>query len=60
MKVYVLVGHQREGSYCHAIAQMAVDTIKEINGVDLIVGNEHKLKILDYLDGLEKKESPFC
>jgi threonylcarbamoyladenosine tRNA methylthiotransferase MtaB len=39
-------------------AQMAVDTIKEINGVDLIVGNEHKLKILDYLDGLEKKDSP--
>ena len=39
-------------------AQMAVDTIKEINGVDLIVGNEHKLKILDYLDGLGKKDSP--
>jgi len=39
-------------------AQMAVDTIKEINGVDLIVGNEHKLKILDYLDGLEKNETP--
>ena len=39
-------------------AQMAVDTIREIDGVDLIVGNEHKLKIIDYLDGLEKKESP--
>lgn len=39
-------------------AQMAVDTIKEIHGVDLIIGNEHKLKILDYLDSLEKKESP--
>jgi len=39
-------------------AQMAVDTIKEINGVDLIVGNEHKLKILDYLDGFGKNDSP--
>jgi len=39
-------------------AQMAIDTIKEIRGVDLIVGNEHKLKIIDYLDGLDKKESP--
>lgn len=39
-------------------AQIAVDTIKEIDGVDLIVGNEHKLKIVEYLDGLDKKDSP--
>ena len=39
-------------------AQMAVDTIKEIEGVDLIVGNEHKLKIVDYLNGLAKNDSP--
>ena len=39
-------------------AQMAVDTIREISGVDLIVGNEHKLQIADYLDGLEKQETP--
>jgi len=39
-------------------AQMAVETIKGIDGVDLIVGNEHKLKIVDYVNGLEKNESP--
>jgi threonylcarbamoyladenosine tRNA methylthiotransferase MtaB len=39
-------------------AQMAVDTIREISGVDLIVGNEHKLQIADYLNGLEKQDRP--
>ncbi len=39
-------------------AQMAVDTIKNIDGVDLIIGNEHKLKIVDYLDGRTKAEQP--
>jgi len=39
-------------------SQMAVDTIKQINGVDLIIGNEHKMKIADYLDGIEKKKKP--
>ena len=39
-------------------AQMAVDTIKAIEGVDLIVGNEHKLKIVDYINGLAKNDSP--
>jgi len=39
-------------------AQMAVETIKGIDGVDLIVGNEHKLKIVDYVNGLKKNESP--
>ncbi len=39
-------------------AQMAVDSIREIPGVDMIVGNEHKLNIADYIDGLEKQEKP--
>ena len=39
-------------------AQMAVESIKAIPGVDLIIGNEHKLQIVDYLDGLEKQASP--
>jgi threonylcarbamoyladenosine tRNA methylthiotransferase MtaB len=39
-------------------AQMAVDTIKQIDGVDMIVGNEHKLRLVDYLNGLEKNDSP--
>lgn len=39
-------------------AQMAVDTIKDIPGVDLIVGNEHKLKLIDYLNGLQKQDKP--
>ena len=39
-------------------AQMAVDTIREISGVDLIIGNEHKLQIADYLYGLEKQDTP--
>jgi threonylcarbamoyladenosine tRNA methylthiotransferase MtaB len=39
-------------------AQMAVDTIREISGVDLIIGNEHKLQIADYLNGLEKQDTP--
>jgi threonylcarbamoyladenosine tRNA methylthiotransferase MtaB len=39
-------------------AQMAVETIRAINGVDLIVGNEHKLQIADYIDGLQKQNTP--
>ena len=39
-------------------AQMAVDTIREIEGVDLIVGNEHKLQIAEHIDGLEKQSTP--
>jgi threonylcarbamoyladenosine tRNA methylthiotransferase MtaB len=38
-------------------AQMALDTIREIEGVDLIIGNEHKLEIVDYLDGLQKQHT---
>jgi threonylcarbamoyladenosine tRNA methylthiotransferase MtaB len=39
-------------------AQMAVDTIRKIKGVDLIIGNEHKIQLVNYLDGLIKKEDP--
>jgi threonylcarbamoyladenosine tRNA methylthiotransferase MtaB len=39
-------------------AQMAVDTIRQIKGVDLIIGNEHKLELVEYLDGLVKKTEP--
>ncbi|MCK4754967.1 MAG: tRNA (N(6)-L-threonylcarbamoyladenosine(37)-C(2))-methylthiotransferase MtaB, partial [Calditrichia bacterium] len=39
-------------------AQMAVDTIRDISGVDLIIGNEHKLKIADYINGLQKQNTP--
>jgi threonylcarbamoyladenosine tRNA methylthiotransferase MtaB len=39
-------------------AQMAINTISEIEGVDLIVGNEHKLEVDRYLNGLVKNSSP--
>ena len=39
-------------------AQMAVDKITQIPGVDLIIGNEHKLKIGDYLNGNAKNSQP--
>lgn len=39
-------------------AQMAIDVIREIEGVDLIVGNEHKLRVADYLNGLRKNSEP--
>jgi len=39
-------------------AQMAVDVIKDIPGVDLIIGNEHKLNISDYIDSLDKQNVP--
>jgi putative NADPH-quinone reductase len=28
MKVFVIIGHQNKGSFCHAIAQTAIDTLK--------------------------------
>ena len=37
-------------------AQMAVDAIREIEGVDLIIGNEHKMKLSTYLDSLSKED----
>jgi len=40
-------------------AQMAVETISKIDGVDLIMGNEHKMKLPDYLDdSLQKNVQP--
>ena len=39
-------------------AQMAVDSIRKISGVDLIIGNEDKLHIADYLNGLAKQDKP--
>ena len=39
-------------------AQMAIDTIRQIEGVDLIVGNEHKMHLSQFLDSLTKKNQP--
>jgi threonylcarbamoyladenosine tRNA methylthiotransferase MtaB len=39
-------------------SQMAPDTIKAIEGVDLIIGNESKLEIAKYLNGLGKRSQP--
>jgi threonylcarbamoyladenosine tRNA methylthiotransferase MtaB len=39
-------------------SQMAADTIKEIDGVDLIIGNEHKLNLIDYIGDLQKSNEP--
>jgi threonylcarbamoyladenosine tRNA methylthiotransferase MtaB len=52
---------QSPGSFVAVVgcyAQMAVETLRRIKGVDLIIGNEHKLALTDYLDGLEKKSQP--
>ena len=35
-------------------AQMAVETIREINGVDMIVGNEYKMQLADFVENLDK------
>ena len=39
-------------------AQMGVDAIRSIKGVDLIIGNEHKMNLVNYVDGLEKNSQP--
>lgn len=40
-------------------AQMAVESIRQIEGVDLIMGNEHKMKLPEYLDAsLQKNIQP--
>ncbi len=39
-------------------AQMDAETISRIHGVDLIIGNQYKFQILDYLDHLEKQREP--
>lgn len=30
MNVYVVIGHQHQGSFCHAIAETAISTLKEL------------------------------
>jgi len=39
-------------------AQMAVDTIRKIEGVDMIVGNEHKMQLAAFVDVLDKSSEP--
>jgi threonylcarbamoyladenosine tRNA methylthiotransferase MtaB len=39
-------------------SQIGLEAIRQIKGVDLIIGNEHKLKVADHLDGLNKQISP--
>jgi threonylcarbamoyladenosine tRNA methylthiotransferase MtaB len=39
-------------------AQMASQTVAQIDGVDLIVGNGSKLKVTEYLNGLSKNSEP--
>lgn len=39
-------------------AQMAVGTIRQIKGVDLIVGNEYKMHLADFVDDLKKRNQP--
>ncbi len=39
-------------------AQMAVETIREIDGVDMIVGNAHKMQLAAFVDNLEKVSEP--
>jgi threonylcarbamoyladenosine tRNA methylthiotransferase MtaB len=38
--------------------QINIEAIRGIKGVDLIIGNEHKLKVVDYLNGLTKQPEP--
>ncbi len=39
-------------------AQNGIDAISAIRGVDLIIGNEHKLRVGDFLNGLNKNSAP--
>ncbi len=39
-------------------SQVAAEAISSIEGVDLVVGNEHKLRVAEYIDGLRKRSSP--
>jgi len=40
-------------------AQVALEEIKKIDGVDMIVGNEHKMRLYDFLDtALQKRNRP--
>lgn len=39
-------------------AQVSLDAIRQIEGVDLIMGNEDKLHLINYIDGLQKRIEP--
>ncbi len=39
-------------------SQIGLETIRQIKGIDLIIGNEHKLKVADHLNGLTKQLEP--
>jgi threonylcarbamoyladenosine tRNA methylthiotransferase MtaB len=39
-------------------SQIGLETIRQIKGIDLIIGNEHKLKVADHLNGLAKQSDP--
>ncbi len=39
-------------------AQVALDDIRQIKGVDLIMGNEDKLHVADHIDGMQKRSEP--
>lgn len=39
-------------------AQMDVEALRKIDGVSLIIGNEHKLQITDFLDNLDVGQNP--
>jgi threonylcarbamoyladenosine tRNA methylthiotransferase MtaB len=39
-------------------SQIGLEAIRQIAGVDLIIGNEHKLKVVDHLNGLNKQINP--
>ncbi len=39
-------------------SQIGLEAIRQIKGVDLIIGNEHKLKVVDHLNGLNKQTNP--
>lgn len=39
-------------------SQIGLEVIRQIKGIDLIIGNEHKLKVADHLNGLSKQLEP--
>lgn len=39
-------------------AQMAVNSIRRIEGVDMIIGNEHKMQLADFVETMDKSTEP--
>ncbi len=39
-------------------AQISVEAIRQIEGVDLIMGNEDKLRLIDHIDSWQKRKEP--